>query len=401
MPLLTTAQITKKLSILPNCALCGSAANCRTPKQTTPREKADIVFVIGNPSDDSPDALTRGSYKALQGLCERVGLSLATYTLIPAEACFGASEGAWKHCQPLVASELARLNPKVVIPFGAKAAQSVIGRYWQRPAELYDRWFGYQIPCQQLNAWICPIGTVAPQKAQTEISQMWAYRWLRDAIRITKRPWENGVPDITKTVLLLTDPKKIQAFLKDAVKIGITACDYETTGLKPEWENHKLWSMSIAFVRDGKLMSVAFPVYKENHDAIRFYLTGPGKKIAANMKFEERWSYAKLGVRVNNWYWDTMQAAHIENPSRGVTGLKFQAFARLGVPFFADEVEKYFESEDNRKVNNIAAAPMTALLTYNAIDSAVEFLLASVQMKDAGLIDQHFVPEEYLPCSQN
>ena len=401
MPLLTTPKITKSLSFLPDCVNCGSVANCHHPKQINPRKKADIVIVVDGPSEDSADALIRGPFKALHSLCERIGTSLASYALVPAEACYNANEGAWKHCQPLMASELARLSPTVVIPFGAKATQSVVGRYWQNSAELYDRWYGYQIPCQQLNAWICPVGTVSPQKGQIEISQMWAYRWFRDATRIKNRPWDHGVPDIAKTVKLLTDPQKIEAFLKYAATLDITACDFETTGLKPEWPNHKIWSMSIAFVRDGKLYSFAFPVYSNNHDAIRAYLTSPGKKIAANMKFEDRWARMKLGTNVNNWYWDTMQAAHIENPARGVAGLKFQAFARLGVPFFASDVEKFFESEDNRNLNNIASAPLTALLTYNAIDSAVEFVLASLQMVENGLIQQHFAPQEYLPCSKN
>jgi len=388
MPLLTNTKITKSLSILPSCADCG-ASNCRTNlKPLANKTQADIVIVADGPS------------KALQSLLERTGADLAGYTLIPVSACPGASEEAWKHCQPLIASEIARLRPKVVIPFGPRATQSVVGRYWQNPAELYDRWYGYQIPCQQLNAWICPVGTVAPQKGQIEISQMWAYRWFRDAIRIKNRPWET-VPDINKTVMLLTDPKKIQGFLKYAATLDLSAFDYETTGLKPEWPNHKIWSMSIAFVREDKLCSVAFPVYWDNYDAIRAYLTSPGKKVAANMKFEDRWSRMKLRTEVNNWYWDTMQAAHIENPARGVAGLKFQAFARLGIPFFASEVDKYFESEENRKLNNIASAPLSALLTYNAIDSAVELLLASVQMVENGLIKEHFIPKEFLPCCKN
>lgn len=388
MPLLTNTKITKSLSILPDCVNCG-ASNCRTNfKQLTSKRQADIVIVADGPG------------KALQSLAERTGADLAGYTLIPVSACPGASEEAWKHCQPLVASEIARLKPKVVIPFGPKATQSVVGRYWQNPAELYDRWYGYQIPCQQLNAWICPVGTVAPQKGQIEISQMWAYRWFRDATRIKNRPWET-VPDINKTVMLLTDPRKIQGFLKYAATLELSAFDYETTGLKPEWPNHKIWSMSIAFVREGKLCSVAFPVYGDNHDAIRGYLASPGKKIAANMKFEDRWSRMKLGAEVNNWYWDTMQAAHIENPSRGVAGLKFQAFARLGIPQYATEIEPYLQSENNRTLNGITAAPLKSLLVYCGLDSAIELMLASIQMFEAGLIKQHFVPREYLPCCKN
>ncbi len=397
MPLLTKPQITKQLSVLPNCNACGAAAKCRSPKLTWPGKQADIVFVVDGVEQDSPSGLQDSPYNRLDGLCKRVGIEMRDYVLVPASACFGASEEAWRHCQPLMASELSRLRPRVVIPFGSKATQSVVGRFWQRPAELFDRWYGHQIPCQQLNAWICPVGIVAPQKGQMDISQMWAYRWLRDAVRLASRPWDHGVPDIKDCVTVLTDPAKIGQFLTQAATLDLSAFDYETNGIKPEFQGMRIWTMSIAFVAEGELRSVAFPVYKEHHDRIRAYLESPGKKIAANMKFEARWSYQKLGVWPKNLWFDTMQAAHIENPMSGITGLKFQAFARLGVPFFADEVEKYFHSEENSQPNNIAAAPLVPLLTYNGIDSAVELILASVQMVEAELVKEHFVPKKYLP----
>jgi hypothetical protein len=116
------------------------------------------------------------------------------------------------------------------------------------------------------------------------------------------------------------------------------------------------------------------------------------------MKFEERWSAAKLGVRVRNWWWDTMQAAHWENPIDGITGLKFQAFARLGISYFAEDVEGYFEAPTNSQRNKIHQIPIQQLLDYNGMDAISELLLASVQMVDNRIIDKHFVPEKYLPC---
>ncbi len=399
MPLLTKPQITKQLSVLPNCNACGAAAKCRSPKLTWPGKQADIVFVVDGVEQDSPSGLQDSPYNRLDGLCKRVGIEMRDYALVPASACFGASEEAWRHCQPLMASELSRLRPRVIIPFGSKATQSVVGRFWQRPAELFDRWYGYQIPCQQLNAWICPVGSVAPQKGQMDISQMWAYRWLRDAVRLTGRPWDHGVPDIKDCVTVLTDPAKIQEFLGFAKNLPITSLDWETLGLKPENSSMRIWSAAIAYRDEDEIVSVAFPVFEDCHDALRAYLTGPGRIIAHNMKFEARWAKQKLGVFPANLYWDSMQAAHIENPMSGVTGLKFQAFARLGVPYFADEVEGYFNQTDSNTPNNIAASPLVPLLTYNGIDSAVELILASIQMKQADLIRQHFVPEKYLPSN--
>lgn len=115
------------------------------------------------------------------------------------------------------------------------------------------------------------------------------------------------------------------------------------------------------------------------------------------MKFEERWSHAKLGTWVKNWWWDTMQAAHWIDPNPGVTGLKFQAFAKLGMPYFAGEVDGFFSSDSNSERNRIHQVPIQSLLVYNGVDSVAELLLASVQMHENAIIQEHFVPARYLP----
>jgi hypothetical protein len=155
--------------------------------------------------------------------------------------------------------------------------------------------------------------------------------------------------------------------------------------------------MAVAYVAEGDVHCISFPVFADTHDAIRRFLVSDIQKIAANMKFEDRWSRSKLGVQVRRWWWDTMQAAHWENPNSGITGLKFQAFAKLGVPYFADDVDSFFESEENSQRNKIFSIPTPKLLTYNGMDAIVELLLASMQMVENGIIKEHFVPSKYLP----
>ncbi len=398
MPLFASAKLTKSLPVVPLCGTCKADRSCRHPKQTWPGKPAKVVFVVDKAGDDAPNALLDGQFGRLGTVCSRVGVTLDAYPKVPAAACPGASNEAWRHCQPLVASELARLNPEVVIPYGPRATQSVIGRYWQTPAELYDRWYGAVIPCRDLNAWICPVGLMGEYKRMLDVSSMFEYQQLRDAMRISGRPWPDGCVPLESRIRQIYDPQEINAELDKITQTAqIVAFDYETTGRKPEWDTQIIVSMAVAYTAGDELHCISFPVYADTHDAIRRFLASDIRKIAANMKFEDRWSRSKLGVQVRRWWWDTMQAAHWENPNSGVTGLKFQAFAKLGVPYFAGDVESYFESETNSQRNKILSVPWPKLLTYNGMDAIVELLLASQQMVENGIIKEHFVPSKYLP----
>jgi hypothetical protein len=227
---------------------------------------------------------------------------------------------------------------------------------------------------------------------------MFEYQQLRDAMRISGRPWPDGCVPLESRIRQIYDPQEINAELDKITQTAqIVAFDYETTGRKPEWDTQIIVSMAVAYTAGDELHCISFPVYADTHDAIRRFLASDIRKIAANMKFEDRWSRSKLGVQVRRWWWDTMQAAHWENPNSGVTGLKFQAFAKLGVPYFAGDVESYFESETNSQRNKILSVPWPKLLTYNGMDAIVELLLASQQMVENGIIKEHFVPSKYLP----
>jgi uracil-DNA glycosylase len=402
MPFFTGATFSKKLSVVPNCGVCKANRSCNHPKQTWPGDSpAKVVFVVDTPGSDTNNAAIGNEFGRLNTMASRVGITLDAYPKIYSAACFGAGPESWKHCQPLVATELARLQPEIIIPFGPKATQSVVGRYWQTPAELYDRWFGQRIPCRELNAWIFPVGNPGAHKRVTEVSSAWEYRWLRDAMRVSGRPWKQIISPQSLVECLYSADEIARRIEHIVATAQVAAFDYEATGLKPEWNVHQIYSMSIAWVEDGDIKCIAFPTTLETHDAIRKFLVSPIRKVAANMKFEERWSHKKLGVRVRNWWWDTMLAAHWEDPNAGVTGLKFQAFARLGVPYFAGEVDTYFESDSNSVRNRINQVPIQSLLTYNGVDSVVELLLASIQMVDNGIIDEHFVPAKYLPANLN
>lgn len=390
---------TRSLPVLPACGACGQAEKCKFPKLRTKAESATTVIVIDGIPEDKPTALRRLTGQAKTFLY-RVGWNPDTYSIIPATACYGANAEAWKHCQPLVVSEIRRLNPEKVVVIGYEALQSVIGHLWREPAAENKRWYGQVIPSRELNAWVFPVDRKR-YKANPQVSDMWVSRWLKQAKAMTGRPYTD-VPDYEKQYEIVRDTEKLREKLLEAGEAELSAFDFETTGLKPEMRGHEIVSCSVAWLRDGTPFCVAFMVDSDEVlDILREYLLSDSRKIAANAKFELRWTARKLGVRVKNMFWDTVVAAHIEDPQKGAAGTKFQAFASLGVPFYAGDAERYFESDDQENgangVNNIHMADSHSLLRYNAIDSLVELDLGILQIRRAGLADvwSSNLPESY------
>lgn len=369
--------------VLPDCRTCGALAHCSHGKLTTPKQSAHTVIVVDAPSEDAPNALTSGDYPTISRMLKRVGRSLDDVTIVPASACHGA-EDSWKHCQPLLISELKRLKPTVIIPWGQKPLAAVVDWLWTQPAELPDRWYGFRIPSRELNAWVVPIGRIG-HKRNPEVADIWTYRHLKAAFALRTRPYVK-VPEYK--VKQLYDKDEILEALESAARAELSAFDYETTGLKPENIQHRIVSCGVSWLVGEVPETVAFMVDESLHDALRMYLTSKSFKIAANAKFESRWSRRKLGVEVRNWIWDTMLGAHWEDPRQGITGLKFQAFARLGLGYFAHDVEKYFDTVGANVVNQIHKVPVNQLLKYNGIDAVAELDLGILQMRENGVTER-------------
>lgn len=382
-------KIKQSRPVLPDCRNCGALATCKHGKLVTRDATASTVIVIDSPAEDSPNALDPGTrdslYPRLRSLFDRVGASFGSVTVVPAKACATAGKGAWKHCQPLLISELKRLNPQKIIPVGYESMVSVIQWLWESEVgDKYERFFGAKIPSRTLNAWVCPVAPIK-RKLNAEVSDIWLYRHMREAMALQGRPYDK-VPVYDPEVT--ADPQRIAEVLGLASQT-LSAFDYETTGLKPDWPGHEIYTMGISWLEGETPNAAAFRVTPEIIPAIQKYLTSDGWKIATNMKFEDRWSYAKFGVQVKNWLWDTMIAAHWEDPQPRITGLKHQAFVRMGLPYFAHEVEKYFECGGTKEHNNIKMAPMHALLKYNGIDAIAELDLGILQMRENGLTKRY------------
>ncbi len=202
---------------------------------------------------------------------------------------------------------------------------------------------------------------------------------LKMAIKKSKaKPWKK-VPDYESQIDVIMNPSEAaKEIYKMISQGGPVAFDYEANCLKPEGEGTKIVSCSIC--HKGK-KTIAYPWQGEVKHATDILLKSSMPKIASNIKFEDRWTRAKMGHPVKNWWWDTMIAAHVLDNSPKVTGLKFQAFVLLGAESYDDIVAPFLKSVKNSRFNRIHEVDLKDLLLYNGLDSLLEYKVAMKQMK--------------------
>lgn len=363
----------------PDCVSCGLATKCRHPKQR-PESTSKVVIVVDAP-EDRKDGLQYGE-KLIETLSKH-NYSIRNCVVVPASACAGDNPESWKHCQPLLVENLQAIKPETIILLGKNATASVIDYLWQHPAEMPDRWYGRRIPSRQLNAWVYPIGRAGVKKNPT-VSQIQYFRWLRYALRSQGRPFQNDIPDYASMVGTPRQHEYIKRDLLAASQSTFSAFDYETNHLKATKPGAKVYSASVAWYENETPKCVAFMMVPELVEAWKGYLASDSYKIAANLKFEDRWTRHHYGMEVNRWVWDTMISAHMADPQILVSGLKFQAFTELGQPFYAGAMEHLFQTETSDGFNSIHKADPNDLLKYNGIDAIAELDLGIQQMYLAG-----------------
>jgi DNA polymerase I-like protein with 3'-5' exonuclease and polymerase domains len=166
-------------------------------------------------------------------------------------------------------------------------------------------------------------------------------------------------------------------------KGGRVSFDYETNMLKPDSKDAEIICCAVCW--QGK-KTISFPWTNKTSSAMKRLLVSERlKKVGANIKFEDRWTKAVLGVDVVGWEWDTMQSAHVLDNRPEITSVKFQAFVRLGFGSYDDHIKPFLESVEpgGNSKNRINEVDRNDLLLYCGLDSLLEYKIALHQMKEA------------------
>jgi hypothetical protein len=75
-----------------------------------------------------------------------------------------------------------------------------------------------------------------------------------------------------------------------------------------------------------------------------------------------------------------MLAAHALDNRPGITSLKFQVFAMLGMGSYDDHIKPFLKTKGKLRLNHIDEIDERDLLLYNGLDSLYEYKLAQLQM---------------------
>lgn len=378
--------------LVPRCGECGLLKTCRSPKMPVRGQGRRRVLVVGEAPGHDEDRLNRPfvgkSGQHLRAALRRLHIDLdrdcwTTNALRcrPPNNKIKQEGIKIEACRPLLLQSLEELQPDVIVLLGAKAVRSLVGYLWKEDVGGITRWTGWNIPCRKPNAWVCPTFHPSYLIRQNDrfLDKTFA-RHLEAAFELEGKPWKNP-PDYRPKIEVLMNPDEAAARLrKYAQKPAAFAFDYETNMLKPDAPNARIRSCSVCY---GGKETIAFPWVKSVFEPMRRLITSSKHmKIASNVKFEMRWTLAKLGVSFRGPFHDTMVTAHGMDNRKGTASIKFQAFVRLGQEDYDSHIKPYLQSKESggNAENRIREVGMKDLLLYNGLDSLLEYRVAMMQL---------------------
>jgi len=394
MALFETADLTRISS--PRCDACKLHKGCKHPKMPPHGEGKRGVLIVaeapGRQEDEQGIQLIGKAGQRLRETMNDLGWSLdvdcwKTNAVICRPPDNKMDVKFVDYCRPNLDRAIRDLNPRVIVLLGRHATESVVMGDWGDSAfTSLDRWVGWTIPSQSLNAWICP--TWHPSyllRRNSPALDLWFQRHLKQALDLSGRPWPDGTPKWENSIDTCMDPGVVSVALDRLVanKRAI-AFDYETDRLKPDRDDARIVCCAVS---DGEY-TIAYPWVGDCVDATSRLLRSPVKKIAANLKFETRWSHRVLGHGVRNWYWDCMLASHVLDQRKSITSVKFQSYVRFGQPTYNNEVKPYLEAagganSQNRAMQYYHEHP-EAMLTYCGMDALLEHKISMDQIAEMG-----------------
>lgn len=382
-----------------DCLACGLYKKSIHPKMGVSGEGKKGILIIGEFSSDEDDAqgahffgdrgdplreqlrfnniiLNRDCWKINAIRCKPDGFNLPTVSQI-------------QNCFPHIEKTIKQLKPKLILLLGDLAVSALFGKDYSNRS--IHRWRKYCIPDEKYECNIIPLyhpyHIFRNKKNRKDKNLESTFkRDIKYAVSRLNRPVRTA-KNYEKNVTLLTDfirvKKLLNRILQRKAKIYY---DYETTGIKPFKEGHKIVSIGVA-VSPKKAFS--FPYQWKNFWTQKelMVIKKLWKKIlrddeilkmAHNGKFEQIWSKVMFNV-LPKTHFDTMMCEHVLDNRSASTGLKFQTFVRFGIRPYDKDIAPFLKSH-NGEFNRIEQAPFKELLTYNGLDCLYGWMLYDEQI---------------------
>ncbi len=392
-----------------SCAKCGLYKDCLTPDMkpcgnfkkgilNIGEAPGEIEDRRGKPWQGKAGRRLKRAYKELGFDLFEDCLNINSVSCRPPENRNPTSNEI-SHCRGKVIDIIKQYKPNVIVVFGNSAIESVLGHRIKKNLGGITKWRGWTAPDRELNAWVCPVHH--PSFVQRQDFQEVNTVWMNDLDRAMSR-LETPIPeyrDEKKDVQIFDCNKQADSDLLCTLfdyarkgNVDYISFDYETTGLKPHRKGHHIVCASFAY--NNKAFAFMIPENKIKIITLfKKMLTSPKVgKMAHNMKFEENWSVECLNTSVYPWAFDSMQAAHMLDNRRGITGLKFQTYVKYGVIDYNSHIDSYLVGTDKKDSNSfnriyefIERYGEEELLMYCGLDSLFEYKLALDQMNEISM----------------
>lgn len=392
------SDVTSKrpLPLIAQCGLCGLKDHCLSPKMSISGEGQRKILVVGEAPGEKEDKLGRAfvgpSGELLRDTLRKFGIDFRQDCWITNAVICRPKDNelptkAIEYCRPNLINAVKSLNPEAILLLGGSAIESLVGWMWKEKVGGVDRWVGWQIPNQKLNAWVMP--TYHPsfvmrcENERQAVPRIFFEKHIEALANKTGRPFVT-VPDYRNEVEIVFDTDRAASILLRMIsKGGTVSFDYETNTLKPDIGKASILCCAVSW--QGK-KTIAYPWQGKAVGATKELLKSDLLKISHNLKFEHRWTKTILGCEVRNWLWDSMIAAHVLDNREGITGLKFQSFVLLGQESYDDKLEKFRKGVPGgiNRLSDKSKVSVEELLRYCGMDALLTYKIAQIQMKQIG-----------------
>ena len=392
---LTADAPTKRpLPLVAQCGSCQLYKHCKSPKMPVDGKGKRKILICaeapGKEEDEQNRPLVGPSGQTLWSALSKFGVERDDCWITNSIICRSMEDGSNRtptaneisYCRPNVVRAIQELRPRTIILLGACSIKSILGWLWREDVGSAERLFGWQIPCQRINAYLCPTWHPSAfnymSQEQAALARLFFEKHLEVACGLEGRPNKEPEPK----VFLEYDPDAAASMI-DAVRLRgrSVAFDIETNMLHPYHADAEIVCCSIAD-KDG---AFAFPWHGRAIKSMESLLKSERvKKYGWNIRFESLWVRKKLGFWVKGWEWDGMLATHVLDNRPDICSLSFQSFVRLGADH-KEGMDKYLKAKGSNAKNKIREAPLDKLMTYCAHDSLAEYRIAELQRKEMGL----------------
>lgn len=383
------------------CGSCGLGSRCKNPRigYVGKGEKEILVIIdsIDDQANRSGNLADSQQYKFLTTEFRKNGINL--YKDCWVTSCVKCNLGdknptkkEMLKCNYRLMDEIKELHPKYIWTFGNIALGSITDKYYSGIQDTAMH--GDTVPLQELGAWLIPffaIFMIQAKKKDPNFQAVFA-RDLKKAVVFEKKRVDLPSYDYacSKNITFLLDADEVIEKLNDLIELGgYQSFDYETTGLKPQREGHKIPTMAISTKDHCWAFPVDYQSYWNDEDwyditeTLQDYLSSTNIiHIAHNKNFENVWgSHILKSSKYVNFC--TQATQHILDHRKGTKSLKYQIFRRWGLHSYEKNASRYITSSGGaNSFNKMDEMPLPEQLLYVGIDAFCTMQLFLGQRKE-------------------